>query len=195
MNGCLVMKLLKDEVRQRIIAAAREEFLLSGYRGASMRAIASTAEMTVGNIYLYFAGKERLFDALVGRTMERLRTILAIETDGADALREVAEALGAMIMEGRVEFLLLMTRSDGSKYENIRQMLVEFAQQRLGEAFPSLREGLLPPLSVAIVEGLLNLFINFDGDEETLSSLLFQFLNLMLGGLLTGGHKENACEN
>ncbi len=51
--------------KERILDAARAEFLEKGFQGASMRAIASAAGMTTGAIYGYFSSKEDLFDALV----------------------------------------------------------------------------------------------------------------------------------
>jgi len=47
------MQILKEEVHNKIINAAKEEFLEYGYSGASMRRISKKIGMTVGNIYRY----------------------------------------------------------------------------------------------------------------------------------------------
>lgn len=45
-------QVLKDEIRERILAAALEEFYVWGYKLAAMRNIAATAQIPTGLIYL-----------------------------------------------------------------------------------------------------------------------------------------------
>lgn len=52
--------------RAAILASARSAFLVGGFSGVSMRAIATSAGVTTGAIYGYFPSKEALFDAVVG---------------------------------------------------------------------------------------------------------------------------------
>ena len=59
---------LKEEVKSRIIEAAKAEFYDKGYEKASMRTIAKRAEMTVGNIYRYFENKEAVHAYITGST-------------------------------------------------------------------------------------------------------------------------------
>jgi len=59
------MQYLKEEVRQEILQSAIDEFYQKEYKGASMRNIAQSANMTVGNLYRYFKNKDELFDGLV----------------------------------------------------------------------------------------------------------------------------------
>lgn len=188
MNGCLVMKLLKEEMRQRIVEAARDEFFQSGYARASMRAIAQQAGMTVGNIYLYFPGKEQLFDAIVGETVRQIQEITRLPSANNDTIRKMADALRATFVQNRVEFMILVTRSSGSKYENYKQMLITLAQRRMREEFVARGyEALYDPLAVAIMEGLMEIFRTYDGNEKRLEQSLVCFLNYMLGGLLSPG--------
>ena len=188
MNGCLVMKLLKEEMRQRIVEAARDEFFQSGYARASMRAIAQQAGMTVGNFYLYFPGKEQLFDAIVGETVRQIQEITRLPSANNDTIRKMADALRATFVQNRVEFMILVTRSSGSKYENYKQMLITLAQRRMREEFVARGyEALYDPLAVAIMEGLMEIFRTYDGDEKRLEQSLVCFLNYMLGGLLSPG--------
>jgi len=56
------MQYLKEDIRDKIIDAALEEFVLKDYSGASMRSIAENADITVGNIYRYFKNKEDLLE-------------------------------------------------------------------------------------------------------------------------------------
>ena len=59
------MQLRNDELAERILEAAKSEFLEKGYRQASVRSIAASVGVTTGALYRYYANKEALFDALV----------------------------------------------------------------------------------------------------------------------------------
>ncbi len=54
-----------EGVAERIIAAAKQEFLDKGYVDASLRTIAATADTSTNSIYVRFGDKEGLFSAIV----------------------------------------------------------------------------------------------------------------------------------
>lgn len=53
------------ETYQRILQAAKQEFLAKGFQGTAMRDIAHKVGMSAAGIYRHFEGKEDLFTALV----------------------------------------------------------------------------------------------------------------------------------
>ncbi len=53
-----IMKTLKEDVRSRIVMAARSEFVKCGYRKTSMRTISAKSGVVLGNIYNYFKTKD-----------------------------------------------------------------------------------------------------------------------------------------
>ena len=55
----------KTVSHEKIISAARKEFLDRGFEDASMRRIAADAGLTVSALYKHFPGKEEMFAALV----------------------------------------------------------------------------------------------------------------------------------
>ena len=59
------MQVLKQEVKQKIKKAAISEFEQNGYQKTSMRSIASSAGVTVGNLYRYFKNKDDLFNVII----------------------------------------------------------------------------------------------------------------------------------
>lgn len=52
------MKVLKDDIRERILCATKACFLEKGYSHTSMREIALAADVCPGNIYNYFTAKD-----------------------------------------------------------------------------------------------------------------------------------------
>ena len=51
--------------QEKIINVATQEFLNSGYLGASLRKIAKAAHVTTGAMYGYYKNKEALFNDIV----------------------------------------------------------------------------------------------------------------------------------
>ena len=87
-------KEMRDEVRRNeIVAAAQECVVRRGFHAASMAEIATTARMSVGQIYRYFANKEAVVHAIVERiAANRLQTLS--ETAGhPDEAAKVVELL------------------------------------------------------------------------------------------------------
>ena len=62
--------------RDAILRAARAEFSRRGYKGATLRAIASAAEVDPALIRHFFGGKEGLFTAAMEMPIDALGTIL-----------------------------------------------------------------------------------------------------------------------
>ena len=56
-----------EQTRLRILAAARQTFLLRGMTGTTLEHIAEAAGVTRGAIYWHFANKKALFDAMRGQ--------------------------------------------------------------------------------------------------------------------------------
>ena len=54
------MQYQKEDVRKRIVDAAKTEFLRVGFYRASMLQISNRARVPIGNLYRYFASKEAL---------------------------------------------------------------------------------------------------------------------------------------
>lgn len=80
------MQRLKPEKREQIIAAARSLFGRYGYAGVGLREIADNADMTVGNIYRYFKGKDDLFESTFGPE-DRAVMASAVLSDGENLMR------------------------------------------------------------------------------------------------------------
>jgi AcrR family transcriptional regulator len=64
------MRAAGHATRERILAAAKEEFTEYGFAGARLNRIASTARASKERLYSYFASKEQLFEAVVAQWIE-----------------------------------------------------------------------------------------------------------------------------
>ncbi|MFD1136590.1 helix-turn-helix domain containing protein [Paenibacillus urinalis] len=137
------MQTLKEEIKDRILAAALSEFEQYGYAQSSMRRIAGTAGITTGNIYRYFKNKDDLFHAVLEPTfvkfikytmdikdaVDRTNTIDAFET--LNCIQLVDDTLVELMKESSIEFKILLTLSQGSAYEQAKQDLIEIVAQIL----------------------------------------------------------------
>lgn len=70
------MQYLKQEVRNRILTAAKTEFLAHGFANASIRNIAEVSDVSLGNIYRYFTDKEALFIAVCDNMLQSALTLI-----------------------------------------------------------------------------------------------------------------------
>lgn len=75
--------------RETILQAATEVFRCRGYRGASMRAIARQAGVSVGYLYKLFASKEDIYREVIKEVAEearkRLQLLLSQDNAGKEA--------------------------------------------------------------------------------------------------------------
>ena len=123
------MPIDKTANHEKIIAAARKEFLTYGFTDASMRRIAAAAGMSASGLYKHFASKEEMFSALVEPAYQGLLALfrqeagdqeqvigtgdVSIWETGQDAKRAVA-----YIYDHLDAFRLIVCKSQGTKYEN-----------------------------------------------------------------------------
>jgi AcrR family transcriptional regulator len=69
--------------RRQIMEGARRLFLAQGFDAASMNAIAHEAGVSKGTLYVYFASKEELFEAIVEEQIaEQAKQIFAFDDNG-----------------------------------------------------------------------------------------------------------------
>ena len=67
-----------EGVAERIIAAAKKEFLDKGYVDASLRTIAAEADTSTNSIYVRFGDKEGLFSAIVEPVLNEMIEMLSV---------------------------------------------------------------------------------------------------------------------
>jgi AcrR family transcriptional regulator len=86
--------------RRQILDGAKKVFMGLGFDGASMGEIARSAGVSKGTLYVYFADKNRLFEAIVEEEMldqQKVAFNFEPERDVATTLREFGQAYIALL--------------------------------------------------------------------------------------------------
>lgn len=136
--------------RNKILAAAKREFLASGFEKASIRTIAQAAGVTSAALYRHFESKETLFSTLVEPGITAMNQWSAahearawqgiedrpsqgvIDDSEIDMMREV-------VLPNRECFKLLVCCSRGTRYEDFIHDVVRIQQDGLKRALAGLR--------------------------------------------------------
>ena len=126
-----------EGVAERIIAAAKSEFLEKGYVDASLRTIAAAADTSTNSIYVRFGDKEGLFSAIVEPALsEMIERFIRIQEkfhcmspeDQALQMPKYADGgtseLIDYMYEHLDEFRLLLDSSYGTRFHNFVDELV-----------------------------------------------------------------------
>ncbi|NMO17873.1 TetR/AcrR family transcriptional regulator [Pyxidicoccus fallax] len=146
-------QVLKDEVRERILAAALQEFAAHGFAGATMTAIAGRAGLGTASTYRYYAGKGELFDAVVTPELaqrfeslleRRVRALARATLDEAPrSTGDLGDELLRFWVQNRLAVVILLDRAEGTAYarfgERFVELLVAGTLAQLREQSPGLR--------------------------------------------------------
>ena len=91
----------KEQLRRKILNAARELFAKEGYENVTMRKVAHKIEYTPTTIYLYFKDKEELVAAVCEETFAGLLEVVErMERKYSDPLEQVRAGCRAYIEFG-----------------------------------------------------------------------------------------------
>ena len=137
---------LKHELntREKILNAAKQEFLEKGFAGTNVRAIAEKAGVTTGALYNLFKNKDGIFEALVGGVFNEFLNILAYndvfearELDmKAGDLSEITEMSQRRFLRmidffyaNRDAMKLLVCCAKGSSFEHIFDKAIDLTEK------------------------------------------------------------------
>ncbi len=194
------MQVLKDEIREKIRLSAIEEFKKNGYGKASMRAIASQAGISVGNLYRYFENKHSLFSFIVQPVVDHLKELEihyqyhcnSMKMNTMDYLDLI---IGSMVKarKGRKdELYILLEKSQGSSYEKMKQNFSDgFEKYFIMNILPQVSkdrkiirgELFSKALAVCAVEGTCIMLRESKNEKEFIENMI-QFIEIPLKSLL-----------
>ena len=132
----------EKETRQKLLDSAKAEFFEKGYMKASLRNICKNAGVTTGALYFFFQDKEDLFGAIVEEPLNYLMSVMkshyAEEADEINAAGskmdfasdyETAKVFIHFMYQYYDEFQMILTKSQGSKYEYCVDQFVELSEK------------------------------------------------------------------
>ena len=141
------------ETREKLIESAKAEFMEKGYNKASLRSICAKAGVTTGALYFFFEDKADLYKAIVGKPVDELFEIMQAHFNEDDKIimspdydaneddhSEVAQLLIHHIYTNYDAAILLLTKNQGSEYENIVDRIVDFTESKSIETMEKIAE-------------------------------------------------------
>ncbi|MCR4955556.1 MAG: TetR/AcrR family transcriptional regulator [Lachnospiraceae bacterium] len=141
----------KTDSHNRIIEAARKEFLEYGYNHASLRRIAANAGIQVSGLYKHFSNKEEMFESLVEPVIREFYELYhSIEDEYFEAVDEIqgdyswegeeeTSCMMKFIYDHPQEFQLILTRSQGTKYEDFVHEVAKLEEEVTGQYMEELK--------------------------------------------------------
>ena len=123
------MPIDKTANHEKIVGAAKKEFLTYGFTDASMRRIAAAAGMSASGLYKHFASKEEMFSALVEPAYQGLLALFHQEAGDQEQFigtgdlsvwetSNDARLAVSYIYDHLDAFRLIICKSQGTKYES-----------------------------------------------------------------------------
>lgn len=121
-------QVLKEEIFERIFEAGVEVFYEKDFRSAKMKDVAERAHIPVGLIYSYFKNKEELFGKIVSTLSVNFDKLIE-EEEMAEGLpseryKNVAEKYILDLLKHHKIFVILMDKSQGTKYEDSKEKMI-----------------------------------------------------------------------
>ena len=169
------MQVTKQSVDDSILASAEKEFSEKGFSEASMRTIAAKAGTSVGNLYKYYPGKEKLFLAVVLPTADEcigfVERTLSFSNEGLEKTacqmadyvsrhKAVFKALSIGPSEHYAAFLDRYT-------ECVARKLKQYAFENIPDASSLISNpSFFGALAAGFVGGLRPIIEQFSGKEE-----------------------------
>lgn len=200
------MQTKKDEVRNRILQAGQKEFYDKGFEKSSIRRIVKSASTTIGNFYNYFDSKESLFYALVDDVYEDFIGLIKnhhsqemeIDVFNHDItfLKEyLNEVFKLLIPKLNNRVLLLLTRSQGTKYENAKNDIGKLVYQHFLSHIKKFSPNYHHPeigdfLAKQFVDGLLDILENVEDENKRTELIIEQILFFSFGVMGILGVKQ-----
>ncbi|MBQ8827273.1 MAG: TetR/AcrR family transcriptional regulator [Oscillospiraceae bacterium] len=182
------------ETREKLIESAKAEFMEKGYNKASLRSICANAGVTTGALYFFFEDKADLYRAIIGKPVDGLFEIMQSHFDEDDEIAndpdydgegddhsEIAQKLIHHIYSNYDAAILLLTKSQGSEYEDIVDRIVDMTERNSIEVMDKVaaRKGknkkvnryMLHLVIHIVVDSFVNLVVHEPDEQKALASI------------------------
>ena len=194
-------QVLKEESREMILDAAKDEFLEKGFKESSMRRIAQKSKMTVGNLYRYFKNKEDLLEVIVAPAYRAMNKMVSDLTDDAvsfeknsfdldaspeelsDMLDKLSDGMIDTYLKHKLEFNILMmsSRINDGIIEWFGGLVLDFIVKKYGVDKDNKNLAVLTRgYAVALFHGFREMMRVADSDTESVKMITKIYLNSFL---------------
>ena len=194
------------ETRNKLLESARAEFMEKGYMKASLRTICKNAGVTTGALYFFFQDKEDLFECIAKETIgniwqimqghyndERVMAQKGMNTeeiqDRHGDLDESIAIIHQMYLH-RNDILLVLTKAQGTKLENIADQFVETSEahyramaEEMQKLYPdkSVDDKMLHWLAHMQIDAFIYMITHIEKEEDGIA-FMSQFITYMING-------------
>jgi len=185
-----MVQVLKDSVKKQIADAAERMFAKVGYKKATVGMIAREAGVATGNIYKYYANKEKLFNSIITpefveefKRLTRNRVAILINPAKAEEARSIetgdAGKLLRFWIDNRLKVIILLARAEGSQYESFTeeylQAMAKQALDNLPSAHPDLNDSEIFRFTfntrlADTVRGIVSILQTFENEEQIVAA-------------------------
>src|SRR6266478_1219059 len=149
-------KLVSDEKRQQILAAALEVFFKYGYKRVSMNELAEAAGISRPGLYLHFSSKEEVFRAAILQFADGLIEEIS---KGLHSQQTIEEKVRYAFEVWTVQRFDLTLNSPEAK--EISDSSYEFAQEALDQSYKKFE---------SVLASILKRHVNCSGNKKALSA-------------------------
>jgi AcrR family transcriptional regulator len=140
----------KQERIDRILNAARKLFLEKGYLGATMRDIALEAELSTGAIYVYFSGKDEIYEKVCEEAfmvvIGLIKKAALVKGTPRDRIRAVAQQYVTFYTDYTEYFEMITFHDLGftkrGQSEHLRERLTDLTAEAIGIIEDVVAEGI-----------------------------------------------------
>lgn len=153
------MQTLKDDIRQRILVTAREEFIAHGVRCTSIRTVAHKAGVAVGNVYNYFRSKDELFCEVLRPLISALQRYILSHNEErhlnidvfsvSEFQDEYICTMKTLVKNYRPELRLLLFSAEGTSLAGYKDRIIEH-QMKVGTEYLRLMKERYPHINIDI---------------------------------------------
>lgn len=123
----------RENSKELIIRAGKQEFLKYGYKGASLRNICKQAGVTTGAFYFQFENKEQLLDEILRPVITYFSAMIQKSTmeefEGESSSADGDEQMLEMLWNYKEECQILLEGTEGTAYEKVFEELQEGLRQ------------------------------------------------------------------
>lgn len=185
-------QVLKEEIRDRILKAALQEFFDKGYQSAAMRNIAEQAKIPTGLIYSYYKNKDALFDAVLRPVLYDWERVLTAGEENKSrhtnskiyGLSKAEAECILNLFDHRQEFIILIDKSGGTKYENEKERFIKDIEEHLNKHRSDDTDDELLSHIIAnnFVDGLMQIMYHYKGKEWAVM-ILHKLSKMYLSGI------------